>query len=168
MNSITSIQNAFQEVYAHKRFFLVTVLSSGILYSLNAVIRNYTLLKGQFSFSLLLALIGGIPTTFTPLSLILLVTLSLLGGIVFTFSLFILTHQTTMSASASLPGILGAVLAPACPACALGVFGTLGIGGLLTFLPWKGLEFGFLAIGLLLGSLFYLSKKISTKTCDVK
>ncbi len=158
--------HAFQEVYGRKPFFFVTVLASGILFSLNAVIRNYSLLRENFSFSLLFALIGGLKTSFTATSFILLVVLSVLGGMVLTFSLFVLKKQTA-SASASLPGIFGALLAPACPTCALGVVSIFGIGGLLTFLPFKGLEFSFLALALLVGSLVYLSGKISAKTCDV-
>ncbi len=159
---------ASKQVYREKRYWAVTIISAFLLFSLNAIIRNYQLLFSQFSFKLLFTLIAGLATTFTVFGFVSLVIISLLGGIVVTYSIFLIRRQLSLSVGAGAPSILAAVLAPACPSCAVGLFGILGLGGFLTFLPWKGQEFSFVAIIIALLSLVYLSKKIAATACAVK
>ena len=168
MKYLETIINASKEVYSTKRYCLLTLLSALLLVSLNAVMRNYQLLFKNFSFSLLLSLIYGLITSFTPLALILLVIISLLGGAVVTFSVYLIRRQIALQASAGIPGILIAILAPACPSCALGLLGLLGISGTLTFLPLQGYEFALLSIILILFSIAYLSAKIVSNICEVR
>ena len=69
---------------------------------------------------------------------------------------------------AGFSGIVAGIIAPACPSCALSILSVMGVGGALAFLPFGGLELGFVAIIILIISLFYLSNKIMTKVCVVK
>lgn len=168
MKYVGTIAEACKCVYSKPSYYLITMVSGVILISLNAVVRNYSLLWHQFSISLLFSLITGSISSLTISALVLLSFISLLGGIVFSMSLFLLRRQLTMNASLGLPGIIVAILAPACPSCALGLLSTLGIGGVLAFLPLGGTEFGLLGIVILMVSIGYLSRKIVTKTCEIK
>ncbi len=159
---------ACKEVYQQRSYFLITGVSTFVLLSLNAIVRNYKLLFNNFSFSLLWSLVYGLMASFTPLAFLFLIIISLLGGMVLTFSIFLIRRQFAMQASLGAPSILIAILAPACPSCALGLLGLFGIGGVLAFLPLKGFEFVILGIILLLLSVTYLSTKIMATVCEVK
>ncbi|MBI4147584.1 hypothetical protein HY494_02945 [Candidatus Woesearchaeota archaeon] len=168
MKHITAITDTFREVYSEKIYFLFSGLFSLFVFSFNAAIRNYKLLFSEFSLSLFLNLIIGVPSTMSPTSLSFLVIISLLSGIVFSLSLFLLWRQITYSAGIGLSGIITSILTPACSSCALGLAGILGISGFLSVLPFKGLELGALGILLLMVSIVYQSNKIALKVCDVK
>lgn len=159
---------AWKEVYQDRRYFFMTGISAVILLSLNAVVKNYTVLWTNFSFSLLWSLIYGLIISFTPLALLMLIIISLLGGIVLTLSLYLVKRQLALQASLGTSGILIAIFAPACPSCALGLLGLLGISGVLAFLPFKGYELGMLGIMLLLSSVTYLSTKIMATVCEAR
>lgn len=159
---------AWKEVYLEKKYWAITAIMALLLFSLNAVVRNYQLLLSQFSFKLLFSLIMGLTTTFTFFGFISLIIISLLGGIVITYSIFLIRRQLSFSAGVGAPSIFAAILAPACPSCAVGLFGILGLGGFLTFLPWKGQELSIVAIAVALLSLAYLSKKIAATVCAAR
>lgn len=163
-----AIVPASKEVYKDGKYFLITGTSAVALLSLNAIVRNYKLLFGNFSFSLLWSLIYGLMASFTPLAFLFLIIISLLGGIVITYSAYLIKRQLTLQASLGTPGILIAILAPACPSCALGLLSLLGMGGVLAFLPLGGLELGILGIFLLFLSVTHLSTKIMANVCEVK
>ncbi len=165
---LRNIQDAFREVFSSKGYWALALFSAAILYSLNAVIQNRKLLTGNFSFSLLWALIKGLNATFTVSSYILLIAIVLLGGITITFSIFLLRRQIAMGASAGV-GAIAAVVAPACPSCALGVLGSIGLGGAAGFFPLGGVEIALFALLLLIISMTYLSSKIvSPAVCRPK
>ena len=168
MKYFTNIIEASKEVYSKVGYYFLTAVSGLLLMSLNAVVRNYSLLGRNFSFSLLFSLIIGLIDSFTIPSFILLAIISLLGGVVVSMSIFLIRRQFTLSASLGAPSIIVAILAPACPSCALGLLSTLGIGGVLTFLPLGGTEFGILGVIILVASIAYLSGKIATRVCERK
>lgn len=157
---------AWKQAYQEKKYWAITFIAALLLFSLNAIIRNYQLLISQFSLKLLFSLILGLTATFTFFGFISLIIISLLGGVVVTYSIFLIRRQLSFSAGAGAPGIFAAILAPACPSCAVGLFGILGLGGFLTFLPWKGQELSIVAIAVALLSLAYLSKKIVATVCE--
>jgi len=154
-------------VYSSKSYVFLTLFTAGILFSLNAIIRNYRIVFSDFSPSLLFSLITGIFTSFSTWALVSLIAVSLLAGVILTFSIFLLRRQIASGVSIGAPGILIAILSPACPSCALGIFSVLGLGGLFAFLPFKGMEVGMLGIIILLASIVYLSKKIVMNVCEI-
>ena len=168
MNIFMSVVGAGKEVYSTAKYYGITVISVVLLLSFNALFRNYKLLWNQFSFKLLFSLIYGFLASLTISALILIMVISVLGGIVVTGSIFLLRRQISSGLPAGALGIATAIIAPACPACAVGLFGLLGITGALTFLPLQGLEFSIIAIVFLLLSLLYVSKKITTVVCEVR
>jgi len=168
MKDITKVKEAFREVYSEKKYFFFSGFFSAAVFSLNATIGNYKLLWSEFSFKLFFDLVISAHSSMLLISFIFLVIVSLLSGIVFSLSLFLLRRQVSYSAGIGLSGIITSILTPACSSCALGLAGILGIGGFLSVLPFKGLELGILGILLLLFSVVYLSRKITTQICELK
>ena len=165
---MTKTREALKEVYSKKKYFLFSGLCSLLVFSLNAVIGNYRLLWPDFSLVLFFDLVFNAHKSMSVISLLFLIIISLLSGIVFSLSLFLLKRQIGYSSGIGLSGIITSVLTPACSSCALGLAGILGIGGFLSLLPFKGLELGVLGILLLLVSVVYLSRKITVVVCEMK
>lgn len=156
--------NAAREVYSVKGYYAFSLVVSLLVYSLNALIHNSTLVIRNWKVSS--SLIFGFHNTVPTSSAVLLVIVSILSGIVMAFSVFLLRRQIKGSSLAGV-SIVASVLAPACPACALGILGVVGIGGVISFLPFKGLELGLLGVLIVVISLQYLSKKICTNVCEI-
>lgn len=166
MNHRQKVVAACKEVFSQPKYVAIALLATVILASLNLLITNYQLILNNFSLTLLysltiIALVNG--PLFT--SSILLST-SLLAGMVFSMSLFIMAKQLRAGLGAG-STVLVSVLLPSCPSCALGPLTALGLGGLLAFLPFNGLELSFAAIVLLMVTIVYLSNKITAKVCKV-
>jgi hypothetical protein len=171
MKYIKSFNQAWKKVYANKLYVGVSVVFALLIFSFNTVINNYSLLLNEFSFSLLFTLIGGSTVSMTKSSLVLIVLMSVLAGIVLSFSLYLLKRQFVTAASAATAGssgLLVSILTPACPSCAIGFLSVLGLGGFLGLLPFKGLELSFLGLGILVYSLVFLSGKINSTLCERK
>jgi len=167
MRRLREVGRALKMVYAQKQYYLYSLTFAFLVFSLNPLLRNYRLLKAEFSLPLALRLIIASPMTSETLSVLMLFCLSVLSGMVLSLSLFVIKRQISQSANVGLIGTLIGIAAPACPSCALGLLGAFSVGGLLTFLPFKGKELGVLGIILLLSSLFYLSRKIETTVCSL-
>jgi len=167
MKSLQNIKEALEEVYNRKMYYLYTFLVAGLMFTINALLRNYKLLFPNFSLSLFFTLLTGFPSTIPLASLINLIIISLLSGIVAAMSVFLVKRQISTRAYAGFTSLLTGVLAPACPSCALGLLTLLGLEVFLTILPFKGVELGVLAVMVLLFSLAYLSEKIVTKVCKI-
>ncbi|NQV91152.1 hypothetical protein HQ489_01650 [Candidatus Woesearchaeota archaeon] len=169
MNYFKTIKEALQTVFFSKKYYAISLIAGIIIFSLNAVIRNYKLLFDQFSFSLLFNLVLGTFTSFATSMWISLIIVAILTGIIVSFTVFLIGRQINSSGvSTSITSIFIAIVAPACPSCAVGLFGIIGLGGLMVYLPFRGEEFGPLAILLIAISLGYLSKKVVTNTCEIK
>mgnify|MGYP001560699227 CR=1 FL=1 len=167
MKYINKVQEALKEVYSFKKYFLVTFSVALAIFLFNTLVNNYRILFSDFSFSLFFSLLKGALASMTALSFILLIIMSVLAGVVTTMTIFLVKRQVKGSLKAGTSSIFISLIAPACPSCAIGLLSVLGFGGFLAVLPFKGLELGFLGIGLLGASIVYLSNKIATKTCNI-
>jgi hypothetical protein len=165
---LINIVKATKEVYREPKYYSITVIFAILIYSLNVVSHNPSFIIKNFSFLLLYNLVVGFIHTVPMSSFIFLIIIAILGGISLTYSVYLLRRQIKSNAYASSSSIIASILAPACPSCALGLFGILGLGGFLAALPFKGLELGILAIIVLIISIYYLSNKILTKSCEIK
>tara|TARA_Y100000310_G_C20612444_1_gene778749 strand:- start:550 stop:1059 length:510 start_codon:yes stop_codon:yes gene_type:complete len=168
MKQIDNLKCALKEVYIHKIYFAVTISSSFVLFSFNGIFRNFSLLRNSFSFKLLFTLILGTYHSSSLSAFIVLLIISIIGGVVLTFSAYVIKRQISSGLAAGSGSLIVAILAPACPSCALGIFGILGIGGITSFLPFQGLELSLLGLVLMVVALFYLAKKVNTKVCKAK
>ena len=167
-NYIRVVITSLHTVYTQKRYFLLTILIAFFTYAGNVLFHNFKLVLGTSSLSLTLALLFAPQAMYTSFSIILLILISVLAGIVFSMSTFLLRRQFKVAVSAGSTSVLMSILAPACPACALGVFGLIGVNGFLAALPFGGIEFGILGLVILIGSTMYLSTKIQTNICELK
>ena len=166
MKYIDDVLVALKEVYGLKKYRLVTVAITVFLFLLNTLVNNYRILFFDFSFSLLLSLFLGTLTLMSTISIILLIIMSVLAGIVTAMTVFLVNRQVKGNYKVSSSSIMMSLIAPTCPSCTIGLLSILGFSGFLAVLPFKGLELGFLGIGLLGASTVYLSTKICTKRCN--
>lgn len=138
------------------------------VYLMNAVLLNDAIFGGhswRYAWSLTLALVTGIGTTMSQLSLILLVTVALLTGVNMTL---LARNVCSRRAAGKLHLVVGGssllgLAGGGCASCALPLLALLGFSGALAYLPFRGLELSLLAISLLIVSLVSLIKSSSTQ-----
>ena len=125
--------------------------------------------------NLLTALLGSLQTNFTPLSRTLTVISATLTGIQTSLLIYYLRQsariQTEMGVSFA--GVATSLLGVGCASCGSVLLTSLiGFGSATTVLgvlPFRGQEFGFIGIGILLLAITYTMKKINQPfTCVVK
>jgi hypothetical protein len=160
-----NVIEALKCVYRKPWYWIISIIFALIIFSLNPIIQNYRLVLSNPM--VLISLIFGLGSSSTTFHLIILTLLSILSGIVLSFSIFLVKRQITSGISAGAGGILVGIIAPACPSCAVGILGVLGIGGFLAFLPFKGLELGIIGIIIIILTIFYLANKIMTTECKL-
>ena len=162
-----SLLAAFREVYQNRAYYVLTISVAILLFSLNAVARNYRLLAADFSFLLLVSLITGSWASMAGSSFFSLLVISLVAGISISFTIFLIKRQVTSAIHAGSLSVVLTLLAPACPSCAVSLLGIFSLGGIITILPFQGQELGIIGVIIVLLSIFYLSRKITTATCPV-
>lgn len=154
--------------------FLLIVLPVSFLYILlNVYISNSQVLNqaflGDYSIfyrtSLVFALIQGLTTALSATSLVFLVFISVLTGL--NFALLIKKVNRGSGVHLMFGGSMLGTLGSGCASCGLPLLGVLGMSGSVVYLPFKGLEFSLLAVGLLVVS-FYILLKNSRKECVIK
>jgi hypothetical protein len=161
------------------RFFIIPTLLLAtiylvlVLYLMNLGLVQDTLFGEHtlsYKINLLIALLGGMWTAMTGISLLILMTTALLTGA--NMTLMVKRLSTLKSAGklhlvvggSSLLGIVGS----GCASCGLPVLSLLGITGSLTFLPFNGDEISVLSLILLSVSLYFLLKANNKISCEMK
>lgn len=120
--------------------------------------------------SFVLSLYGSIGTNFTLTSAIYTTAIALMFGINISLLVYYIKRMRRgisglgNTGALGISGFVSGLLGIGCAACGTfiltTVLGLVGAGGLLTFLPLGGEEFGFLGVGLLVYSIYILTKKI--------
>lgn len=167
------------QVFSNARYIFLalgvalTILSATLLLP-NKSILFQVLMSESFSltqkFAFVIKLFGSITTNFTFFSatyLLVVATLFAVNIVLLTF--YIRRRQGSNHSKkahfASIGGFVSGVLGIGCAACGsvvlTALFGLIGAGSIIAFLPLQGLEFGIVGIVLLLFSTHYLIKKIS-------
>ena len=125
--------------------------------------------------NLLTSLLGSLQTNFTPLSQVVTATSAVLTGLQASLLVFYIrqTAAVQQSMGVSFVGVATSMLGVGCASCGSVVLTSLvGFGSatvVLGFLPFRGQEFGFLGIGILLFAMSLTLKKINQPyVCDVK
>ncbi|HIH11581.1 TPA: hypothetical protein HA241_05290 [Candidatus Woesearchaeota archaeon] len=167
MKTIQILKEGLRDTYSKPFSFLITVIVAVIIFAFNILIYNYSIIATTFSWKLVLFLLGGVTASRGIVATAILTLISILTGVVVAQTVYILRRQREWNAGVGTSSIIASIIAPTCAPCALSLFGILGIGGFLTILPFKGAELSILAIIVLIGSVTYLSKKITTKICPV-
>ncbi len=120
----------------------------------------------------LFSLYGSIGTNFTLVSALSAVVIAVLFGINVTLLLYYIRRVRGAASSirstgvAGISGLISGVLGLGCAACGTFVLTSalalVGAAGIITYLPFKGVEFGFIGIGLLLYSTYSIIQKINS------
>ena len=159
-----TVWQALATVYSSWRYFVLTFIIAVAFFLIDLFVNNSSLFffDSPFFFSLWL----GVVRAQMAFSLLVLILLSLLTGIVIAM-LFFLIRRQIRGPFTSLSGVFFGLLAPSCPSCAMGLLSVLGFGGFLAVLPFQGAELSVFAVILLLISIFFLSRKITTSRCPL-
>ena len=166
------------KVFKNKNYLLLTIITTILFYSLNAIISSFLeIISFYKSYSFLNSLkltflnILGFHYKILVSSLISLIIISILLGILVS----LLTYKTKkIKQNENLgffaaAGIFIGIIAPGCAACGIGMASILGFSAFLTFLPFKGLELSILSIILLLIANYQLSKTLlNDDSCKIK
>lgn len=143
------------------------------IYLMNAGLVKDALLGSHslsYKWNLLVALLAGMWTAVSRLSLFLLVIVSILTGL--NFSLTVKRLHTLQASGkihlavggSSLLGIVGS----GCASCGLPILALAGLSGAMVYLPFRGIELSVIAIALLGSSLYFLLKSsVKEKVCEV-
>lgn len=145
---------------------LVTYLMN-ISLVLFTIVSSYPL---EYKFKLLLALLQGMWTAMNNTGLLILFITAILTGANLTL---LFQRISYLKSTGSLKLVVGGssvfgLVSSGCAACGLPILAFLGLSGSIAFLPFRGVEFSYLSIFLLLGSLYLLIKGIDQmKSCKI-
>lgn len=172
------------KVITNPKYLLLSIVVSLMVIAFAAWLPNLHLISKTMTSStmtlwqktnLLTALLGSLQTNSTPLSRILTIISAILTGIQVSLLMYYFRQsvriQTEMGVSFA--GVMTSLLGVGCSSCGSVLLTSLiGFGTATTvigILPFKGQEFGFIGIGILLVAINYTMKKINKPfTCEVK
>jgi len=139
------------------------------IYLMNAGLVKDTLFgmhSLSYKWNLLVALLAGVWTAMSRLSLVLLIVASVLTGANLTL---VIQRLKTIRASGKMSFMVGGssllgIVGSSCASCGLPIVAFLGLSGTIFYLPFRGLELSVLAIILLLISLYALIRRRPKQT----
>ena len=163
------MKGAFRRVFQNPMYVVASILISAFTFFIFILVNNFstfvTVLGLGSSPRLLLEVTtngaANILGASGPAMFASIIAVSILSGI--TISMIIYQMRTTRSFGgkknlASFGGIFGGTFASTCSACSTTLISILGTAGGLAMLPLKGLEFSLPSIGILVVSMYYISK----------
>lgn len=172
------IFSAFKKVFGRKRYLVIAVLVSFVVFTLSTWLPNlglvwYVITSDTVSFTdkitILAGLLASIQTNFSIFSSGYTIAISLLFGINTAMVAYYIRQRGKLvkeGVTSSAVGFLSGLFGIGCAACSALVIGPLlsliGAGGLVAILPLAGQEFGILGVGILGLSIFLTSKKIES------
>lgn len=144
-------------------YFTVVVYSFNTQLVLNSILGAYPL---SYKFNILTLLLINSRANMTSMGVLVLILISILTGLNLTLAfkrMRALSGSRLTLMGGSFLGVLGA----GCVSCGLPVVSFLGLTGAVAYLPFRGKEISFLALGLLIFSLYMFLRK-EKKVCEVK
>lgn len=178
------IGKSLKEVFKKPSYLILALVVALIIFLISIWLPSRDLIKlvltsEQFDFSLrikmLVSSLSLIKTNFTFTSRILVITLSLLGGLNLSMLVFYFKKRVVLQSAAgvSLLGILSGFLGISCAACGsvilFSILGVTATAGFIGVLPFNGMEFGLLGALLPLLSIYLIAKKIQDPLlCQVR
>ncbi|NHI04507.1 hypothetical protein DYY67_2079 [Candidatus Nitrosotalea sp. TS] len=166
--NITVMKSAFQSVFRDTRYVAVSVLISFFMFFIFILVNNFstfvTVLRLHSSAKLMIDVITNGAVNILDYSAALfasIIAVSILSGM--TISMIIYQVRFTRSFGgkrnlAGFGGIFGGAFSSACSACSTTLVSIFGVAGGLAILPLKGLEFSLPSIGILVMSMYFISK----------
>ncbi|MDE1728103.1 MAG: hypothetical protein KGI02_03310 [Thaumarchaeota archaeon] len=163
------MKNALQSVFRNPRYVVISILISVFTFFIFIFVNNFSTFVTAISLgaspTLLLAVTtNGAVNIFDASGAAMftsIIVISILSGI--TISMIIYQLRVTGSFGgkknfASFGGIFGGAFSSACSACSTTLASILGAAGGLAIFPLKGLEFSLPSIGILVASMYFISK----------
>lgn len=171
-------------MFRHKRYLFLALGCTLVFFMLEVVLANLAVVTFAFKTPLLNwrnkvdALVNSVDVFLNVLSLssqVIAGVLAFLVGIQLSLLVYYFKTRSfaTTVASTSLAGAVLSILGAGCVSCGPVILAALlGFATsvrILTFLPFRGQEFGFVAVVIMLGSVFVVLRKITTPhVCRVK
>lgn len=179
------ILDALQKVFQKPAYVVLALVVSASAFVLAVWLPNIRLVAGVVSspdvpfvskIQLPLSLLGSIGTNFTSLSATYTIVIALLFGVYIAMITYFLKRRIKEVGQSGVAtgflGITSGVLGVGCAACGSFLLTSLtlvGAGGVLTFLPLGGSEFGIIGAILLAVAVYMTSKKIvDPQVCKVE
>ena len=143
------------------------------IYLMNAGLVKDTIFGSHslsYKWNLMIALLAGMWTAMSKLSLTLLMIVAILTGANLTL---VVQRLRTILASGKISFVVGSssllgIVGSGCASCGLPILALLGVSGAIAYLPFQGVELSVLATILLSLSLYFLLKsKSQEKVCAV-
>lgn len=170
------ILEALQKVFRKPAYGVLALLVSASVFAIATWLPNLRLVAGIVSspnvpllskIQLPISLLGSIETNFTPLSATYTIAIAVLFGVYLAMIVYFLKRRIKEVGQSGVAtgflGIASGVLGVGCAACGSFLLTTLtlvGAGGILSFLPLGGSEFGIIGAILLAVAIFMTAKKI--------
>ncbi len=157
-----------------KKILIPTLLIAALYVMATVYLMNAGLVKDtifgvhalSYKWNLLVALLLGMWTIMSKLSLMLLMIVAILTGANLTIvvqRLQVIRASRKMSFTVGGSSLLG-IVGSGCASCGLPILAFLGLSGAIFYLPFQGLELSVLAILLLSVSLYFLIKQSTKQT----
>lgn len=176
---------ALQKVFRRPAYVIFALIISALVFMLAVWLPNIRLVAGVVSspdvpfvskIQLPLSLLGSIGTNFTPLSATYTILIAVLFGMYIAMITYFLKRRIKEVGQSGVAtgflGIASGVLGVGCAACGSFLLTSLtliGAGGVLTFLPLGGGEFGVLGAILLAVAIYMTAKKIiDPQVCKIE
>lgn len=169
---VTVMKSAFHSVFRNPQYVAMSILISAFTFFIFILVNNFstfvTVLGLDASPKLLLDVTTNAAANILDASGVALfssiIVISILSGI--TISMIIYQIRITRSFGgkknlAGFGGIFGGAFSSACSACSTTLASILGAAGGLAIFPLKGLEFSLPSIGILVVSMYFISKGLT-------
>ncbi len=176
--------HTFQEVFRRPRYIALALIFAaivgiGIIWLASYRLIWFALSSDIFDWTARLKILwtslGMFATNFTLASQIMAVAVSILAGVNIAMLIFYLKRTRVIQGAtgASAFGLAIGTFGVGCSGCGSVVLSTfLGVmtaSAIVSWLPFRGVEFGILSIALIVASIYILAKKIqSPLTCSIK
>jgi len=157
-------------VLKRKNYFIFSVITSFIFFSLGIIPKNFTLLKYLIGKTTATNYLNTIYFLYYEWfknsylhSIIIFILISILVGITISLISFKIKSRKKFKkifTGSGTTGIFLGILVPACVPCGIGILYLLGLSSVIAFLPYQGSEIGVISIFLLLFSILVMGKDI--------
>lgn len=156
MKQLKTLKDNFLEVFSNWKYSLFAVFIFIVMESIFNYLTDYDLVFGNLGSNFYYSEIG------------LQIIISLLFALFVTISVYkyVMFSNFSMKSNASSGiGTFFGILVAGCPACSITLASYIGLAGVISLLPWYGLELKIIAIPLLLYAIYSLL--ISLKVCNI-
>lgn len=166
-----------RQVFSQFRYIVIAIITSIIVFTFAVWLPNFRLISKIIfnssasvleKISFLFSLFGSIQTNFSIISASYTIIIAILFGINIALLVYYVRSRQVSAlgsgATLSVGGLISGMFGIGCATCGTfiltSVLALVGVGGIITFLPFGGEEFGILGIVLIIYATYYIAKKI--------